>query len=206
MKQGAKIHESEGCLTRLEESKLKKPSHVEIHDDEEEDEEWKEKDKMEYERSKQFEKLTVETMAMKEKMEKMQLAFRKAQEMDDYLYNMGGMSSKATIALPPKFKIFDAENFYGTRDSKQHVRRYLNITEMKGLDEKQTLHAFPLSLIGGASRWYYSLDPRKTKVWNELVELFLDQFIFNTTIDVTLRDLKTTKQGVGETFSEYMTW
>ena len=59
--------------------------------------------------------------------------------------------------------------------------------------------------MGGASRWYYSLDPSKTKVWNELVELFVDQFIFNTMIDVTLRDLETTKQGVGETFSKYMT-
>ena len=46
-----------GHLTRLEESKLKKPSHVEIHDDEEV-EEWDEKDKAEYERNKQFEKLT----------------------------------------------------------------------------------------------------------------------------------------------------
>ena len=72
---------------------------------------------------------------------------------------------------------------------------------MKGLDEKQTLHAFPLSLVRGASRWYYSLDPRKTKMWNELVELFVDKFIFNTVINVTLRDLETTKQGVGETFS-----
>ena len=33
----------------------------------------------------------------------------------------------------------------------------------------------------------------------------MDQFIFNTVIDVMLRDLKTTKQGVGDTFSEYMT-
>ena len=33
----------------------------------------------------------------------------------------------------------------------------------------------------------------------------MDQFIFNTMIDVTLRDLETTKQGVGETFSKYMT-
>ena len=126
--------------------------------------------------------------------------------MDAYLYNKGGMSSKAPIALPPRFKISDAEKFDGTGDPKQHVRRYLSITKMKGLNEKQTLHAFPLSLTGGASRWYYSLDPWKTKVWNELVELFVDQFIFNTTIDVTLRDLKTTKQGVGETFSGYMTW
>ena len=37
------------------------------------------------------------------------------------------------------------------------------------------------------------------------MELFVDQFIFNTMINVTLRDLETTKQGVGETFSEYMT-
>ena len=57
--------------------------------------------------------------------------------------------------------------------------------------------------MGGASRWYYSLDLSKTKVWSELVELFVDQF-FNTMIVVTLRDLQTTKQGVRETFSKYM--
>ena len=59
---------------------------------------------------------------------------------------------------------------------------------MKGLDEKQILHAFPLSLTRGASKWYYSLDPSMTKVWNELMELFMDQFIFNTMNDVTLRE------------------
>ena len=84
--------------------------------------------------------------------------------MDDYLYNMGEVSSKTSIALPPKFKIFDAEKFDGTRDTKQHIRRYLSIAEMKGLGEKQILHVFPLSLKGGASRWYYSLDRSKTKV------------------------------------------
>ena len=83
--------------------------------------------------------------------------------MDDCLYNMGGISSKTPIALPPKFMIFDVEKFDGTRDPKQHVRRYLSIAKMKGLDEKQTLHAFPLSLMGVASRWYYCLDPNKTK-------------------------------------------
>ena len=124
--------------------------------------------------------------------------------MDNCLYNMKGISSKTPIALTPKFKISDVKNFDGTGDPKQHVRRYLIISEVKGLDEKKTLHVFPLSLTGGASRWYYSLDPSKTKVWNELVELFVDQFIFNPMIDVTLRDLETTKQGVGETFSEYM--
>ena len=36
--------------------------------------------------------------------------------------------------------------------------------------------------------------------WNELVEMCVDQFIFNTMIDVTLRDLETAKQRVRETF------
>ena len=138
-------------------SKLKKPPHVEIH----------ERNKVEYERNKKFEKLIAETMAMREKIEKIQLAFRKAQGMDDYLYNIGGMSLKAPIALPPKFKISDAKKFDGTGDPKQHVRKYLSIAKMNGLDEKKTLHAFPFSVMGGALRWYYSLDLSKTKVWNE---------------------------------------
>ena len=79
--------------------------------------------------------------------------------------------------MTPKFKIFNAEKFDGIGDLKQLVRRYLSIAEMKVLDKKQTLHAFPLSLTRGASRWYYSLDLSKTKVWNELMELFVDQFI-----------------------------
>ena len=44
-KHGEALKKMGGCPTRLEESKLKKSTHVEIHDDEEEDEEWDEKDK-----------------------------------------------------------------------------------------------------------------------------------------------------------------
>jgi len=61
------------------------------------------------------------------------------------------------------------------------------------MDEKQALCAFPMSLTGNALKWYYNLDPSETKVWNELVDLFVDQFIFIIVIDVTLRDLDTTK-------------
>jgi len=68
---GEALKKMGGHLTRLEESKLKKSTHVEVHDDEEEVEKWDEKDKVEYERNKQFEKLIEETIAMREKMEKM---------------------------------------------------------------------------------------------------------------------------------------
>ena len=64
-------------LTKLEEAKLKKAAHVEIPDDEEVEGQ-DERDKANYERNQQFEKLIVETVAMKENMEKMQLVFHKA--------------------------------------------------------------------------------------------------------------------------------
>ena len=96
-------------LTKLEEAKLKKTPRVKVLDDEEV-EDWDERDKADYERYKQFEILMEKTIAMREKMEKMKLAFCKVQGMDDYLHNMGGTSSKTPIALPPKFKISDAES------------------------------------------------------------------------------------------------
>ncbi|KAL0010971.1 hypothetical protein SO802_006081 [Lithocarpus litseifolius] len=74
---GEALKKMGGHHTRLEESKLKKFTYVEIHDDEKEVEQWDEKDKVEYERNKKFEKLTAETIALREKMEKMQLAKRK---------------------------------------------------------------------------------------------------------------------------------
>ena len=46
--------------------------------DDEEVEDWDERDKTDYEMNKQFEKLMTETIAMREKMKKMQLAFCKA--------------------------------------------------------------------------------------------------------------------------------
>ena len=47
--------------------------------------------------------------------------------------------------------------------------------------------------------------PKQAKVWNELVNFFMDQFIFNIMINVSLRDLDTNRQGVRETFFEYTT-
>ena len=84
---------------------LKKPAHVEIHDDEER-EEWDERDKADNERIKQFEKLFVDTLAMKEKMDKMQLAFHKVQGMDDCLCNMGGISLKTPYYTTSKVQDF----------------------------------------------------------------------------------------------------
>ena len=96
------------------------------------------------------------------------------EKMDYFLYIMGGLGPTPLEPLPPKFKIFDAEKFDGIGDPRQHIWQYLSLIGMKGLDKKQALCVFPMFLTGNASRWYYNLDLSKTKVWNELMELFVD--------------------------------
>jgi len=75
-KHGDTLKKMGSRLTKLEEAKLKKAAPVEIPNVEEE-EGWDERYMADYERNKQFEKLTVKTIAIREKMEKMQLAFHK---------------------------------------------------------------------------------------------------------------------------------
>ena len=72
--QGEVVKKIGSRLLKLEEIKIKKLVHIDINEEQDKDE----RDKADYERKKKFEKLTTEIVAMKEKMEKMQLAFRKA--------------------------------------------------------------------------------------------------------------------------------
>ncbi|KAL0008511.1 hypothetical protein SO802_010013, partial [Lithocarpus litseifolius] len=53
------------CVTKIEEAKLNKPTRVEVLD-EEEGEDWHERDKADYGRSKQFKKLMAEIISMSE--------------------------------------------------------------------------------------------------------------------------------------------
>jgi hypothetical protein len=151
----------------------------------------KEKKAKAIEGSKEFEAFT---KSFKEKMELMQRALQKTQRVDDYLATMGGITKEELSQLPPKFSIPEADRFAGVGDPKENLRQYLNFVKIKGLNEEQVLQAFPLSLVGLASNWYYTLNVGQTKNWRELVEILIYQFSYNTMIDVTLRDLETTCQ------------
>jgi hypothetical protein len=117
---------------------------------------------------------------------------------------MGVITKEDPSQLPPKFVILETDRFSGIGDPKQHLRQYLNFVKIKGLNKQQVLQAFPLSLAGSTSNWYYTLNVGQTKNWGELVEIFIDQFLYNTMIDVTLRDLEMTRQRENETFSEFL--
>ncbi|MBY3556051.1 hypothetical protein HGI15_22190, partial [Modestobacter lapidis] len=64
---------------------------------------------------------------------------------------------------------------------------------------------FQESLTGSALRWFLSMDEAHVKTWEDVCNQFTDHYKYNNEVDVTRRDLETTKQGIHESFSSYIT-
>jgi hypothetical protein len=110
-----------------------------------------------------FDKITVEADKLEKKVDRMHVALMKSQGIDDYIFSMRGIAFEPVIQLPSKFAIPKIDRFTGIEDPKKHLLQYLSFVKMEGLNEQQVPYAFPLSLSGIATEWYYALDVEKTK-------------------------------------------
>jgi hypothetical protein len=56
-----------------------------------------------------------------------------------------------------------------------------------------------------ALKWFFNLKDSRTNTWEDICSKFFKQYQFNNAVDVTRRDLETTKQDAKETFSSFIT-
>ena len=61
-----------------------------------------------------------------------------------------------------------------------------------------------MSLEENPIRWYYALDPHVQADWKELCAAFVKQYGLNVQLEVSLRDLLSTKHKFNESFTYYM--
>lgn len=108
------------------------------------------------------------------------------------------------VQLLPEFKMPKMDMFDGTGNPCNHLKQYILAMKPIGLFKEQIVHCFPRTLNGDAMNWYLSLDIAKTRDWKELAMEFVHHYNYNAQLDVTLRDLETTKQKSNETFSEFL--
>ena len=54
-------------------------------------------------------------------------------------------------------------------------------------------------------RWFLNLDDTRERSWEDICHEFNNQYKYNIEVDVTRRDLETTKQGPKESFSTFIT-
>ena len=93
-------------------------------------------------------------------------------------------------SLPAKFKMLDIERYTGIGCPRIHLRLYSTVMRAHGLDKPQMITLFPLSLSGASQPWFASLESSRRRTWDDLAQEFLQQFSFNTVVDVSRRELE----------------
>jgi hypothetical protein len=63
---------------------------------------------------------------------------------------------------------------------------------------------FHKTLTGVALKWFFNLKDSLSNTWEDICLEFFKQYWFNNEVDVTRRDLETTKQDAKETFSSFI--
>ena len=64
---------------------------------------------------------------------------------------------------------------------------------------------FQNTLTGANLRWFLNLDDTRAKGWEDIYREFHKQYKYNIEVDITRRDLETTKQEQKESFSTFIT-
>ena len=64
---------------------------------------------------------------------------------------------------------------------------------------------FQNTLTGATLRWFLNLDDTRAKSWEDIYREFHKQYKYNIEVDITRRDLETTKQEQKESFSTFIT-
>ena len=135
-----------------------------------------------------------------QRVEQMLRQLRVAKGMDVW----DGFDSALVTPLSPKFWMPDMERYTGRGCSHTHLRIYSQLMRGIGLDEAQLIMLFPLSLSSVAQSWFSTLDASLRQTWEDLTHEFIQQFSFNTVIDVTRRELEAMRQGSHETATSFI--
>ena len=129
---------------------------------------------------------------------------KRSQGMEDYMLDIEGLCPLPNVQLPPKFKMSMMDSFNGTGNLKNHLKQYVLAMKPLGLIKEQIILCFPRTLSGVALQWYLSLENFKMNDWNKMAEAFAQQYSYNVQLDVSLRDLETTKQLSNESISNFL--
>ena len=112
--------------------------------------------------------------------------------------------TEEAVTLHDRFKMPQIARIDGTGDPMVHIRQFADVLRPMGLTRPQKLSLFGRTLSGVASHWYARLQDEVKKNWDEMAEAFVAQYSYNTQIEITTRDLETTRQEPKETFSDFV--
>lgn len=111
-----------------------------------------------------------------------------------YLLNVHKLSLFPQTYLPSKFKILETGKFNGTRCSSIYLMMYIRALQPIGVSKDLMVQLFQQTLTGTTLRWFLSFKDSKTQIWEDIYMEFNKQYKYNTKVDITKKDLETTKR------------
>ncbi|XP_028072457.1 uncharacterized protein LOC114274678 [Camellia sinensis] len=111
---------------------------------------------------------------------------------------------EGSVRLLEKFKMPNIDRFNGSGDSIVHVRLFSDVLKPMGFSHAQKLSLFGRTLSNVAAIWYAKLEDSTKQNWEELSKGFVNQYSYNTQIEVTISELEVTTQNPKETFIDFV--
>ena len=96
--------------------------------------------------------------------------------------------------LTPKFKMPTLDKFDGTSCLKSHLKMYMRAIQPLSATEEVLNQMFQNTLNGASLRLFLNLDDARVRSWEDIYREFHKQYKYNIEMDITRKDLKTTKQ------------
>ncbi|XP_042508681.1 uncharacterized protein LOC122084475 [Macadamia integrifolia] len=147
---------------------------------------------------------SLENQKLKDKVGRLEHLIRNLKGVEDQIIDTEGLCFFPHVRLPEKFK-WTSEKFDGRGDPRTHLRSFIGqLRGGRGFTDEQLGQAFQFSLTGAAHHWLMALDSSSTRTWDDMMKAFTRQYSYNTEIELTRRELETTKQAAGEGFTSYL--
>ena len=121
------------------------------------------------------------------------------------LMDYQSLSLFPNVRLPLKVKMLVLDKFNGTGCPKSHLKMYMRAMQPLGATKEMLAQMFQNTLTGAALGWFLNVEDNRARNWEEICREFHNQYKYNIEVDVTRRDLDTTKQELKESFSTFIT-
>ena len=138
------------------------------------------------------------------RISKMKEMIKRARKMED-LMDYQSLSLFPDVRLPPKFKMPTLDRFDGTGYPQSHLKMYMRAMQPLGATDEQFTQMFQNTLTWAILKWFLNLDNARARSWEDICHEFHNQYKYNIEVDMTRRDLETTKQEPKESFFTFIT-
>ncbi|XP_043721207.1 uncharacterized protein LOC122668737 [Telopea speciosissima] len=122
---------------------------------------------------------------------------------EDQIIDIEGLCFFPHAILPDKFK-WKSDKIDDRGDPHTHLRSFIGQLKSRGFTDEQLGQTFQFSLTGAAHRWLMALDPSSIHTWEDMMKAFSRQYSYNTEVELTRRELETTRLLSDEGFTSYL--